>query len=123
MSIAGAVGLGVAISGIIIKFQKSVYDEKISVLQGYATELDNHLNILKGYKGAIPGFWNDETGKDFERVIDEQINQLTVARQRVEDLSHLYDNLKSTLDKSRNVVKEKVDEITGIVGALTGLSQ
>lgn len=123
MSIIGAVGAGVAISGIIIKFQKSVYDKKISELKGYANKLDSHLTTLQGYKQQIINFWKDKTGDEYVRAIDKQIQQLTTARQRVEDLSNLYDELKAALDSAQNTVTEKVNEISSIVGSLTGMTE
>lgn len=123
MSIIGAAGVGLAISGIVIKFQKSVYDKKIAELKGYANELDSHLTVLEGYKKEVPNFWNDDTGKEYVRVIDTQIRQLTTARQRVDDLSNLYDELKSALSGAQSTTKQKVDDIAGIVGALTGSTE
>lgn len=121
MSIIGAVTGTLAVTGIIIKFQKSVYDKKIAELQGYANQLDGHLTALQGYKNEIPGFWGDNTGDKYVRVIDQQIQQLTVARERVNDLSNLYDNLKAALDNAQNTVSSGVDEVMGIVASLTGL--
>lgn len=123
MSIIGAAGVGVAISGIIIRFQKYVYDQKIADLQSYVAKLDDHLARLESYKSEIPGFWGDETGKNFMRIIDTQIMQLRNARQSVDNLSKLYDNLKAALDSSQQTVSDKVSEISGIVGALTGLTE
>lgn len=120
MNVIGAVRVGLKTSGIIIKYQKSIYDKKISELKGYANDLDSHLTTLESYKKELPNFWKDETGNEYVRVIDEQIRQLETARKRVEDLSNLYDELKSALDSAQQTVKEKVDDITGIVGALTG---
>ena len=123
MSVAGAIGTGLMVSGIVIKFQKSIYDSKINELNGYATELDSRLATLEAYKSEIPGFWGDNTGEKYVQMIDKQIQQIRVTRQSIQDLSTLYDNLKQALDNAQNTVSDKVDELTGIVGALTGLTE
>lgn len=120
MSISGAVGVGLAASGIIIKYQKSIYDKKITELKGYANELDGHLTVLEGYKSEVRNFWKDDTGDNYVHIIEEQIQQLKTARQRVDGLSNLYDELKAALDSAKNTVTEKVQDIKGIVAALTG---
>lgn len=123
MSILGAAGTGLMISGIVIKFHKSVYDAKINELKGYAQELDARLATLEGYKNEIPGFWGDATGEKYVRMINDQIKQIRATRQSIDDLSTLYDNLKQALDNAQSTVSNKVDEIAGIVGSLTGLTE
>ena len=123
MSVRGAMALGGLAGGYVIKYAKSHYDKKISELQGYAAKLDSHLSTLQSYKSEIPGFWGDTTGEDYVKVIDSQIQQLTVARQRIDDLSNMYDAIKDAMDTAKNTVDEKVDEISAIIGGLTGLSE
>lgn len=123
MSILGAAGTGLMISGIIIKYQKSVYDAKINELKGYAQELDSHLQTLKTYRDEIRRFWDDNTAEKYITLINNQINQINVTRQSIDELSSLYDNLKQVLDNAQSTVSDKVDELGSLVASLTGLTE
>lgn len=121
MSLVGAMTVGTIASGIIIHFQKEVYDAKIDKLQGYAKKLDGHLATLESYKREIPGFWGDETGAQYVHEMEKQIQQIKNTRKSIDELSNLYDRLKEGLSKAQTTVSGKVDDISGILGGLTNL--
>lgn len=121
MSLIGAMTVGTLASGIIIHFQKEVYDLKIAKLQGYAKKLDGHLSTLESYKKEIPGFWGDETGAKYVQEMEKQIQQIKNTRKSIDELSNLYDTLKEELSKAQSTVSGKVDDISGILGGLTNL--
>ena len=120
--VAGATA-GAVVSGIVINFQKSVYDAKIAELQGYASELDGHLATLEGYKNEVPHFWGDATGEEYVAKINEQIQQIRNTRASIEGLSNLYESLKAALTDAQSKVSTKISEISGIIGSLSGLTE
>ena len=111
MSIKAAAGpaieAGLFANGVMFKYEKSLYLEKIQELEAHNAKLNQHLENLIALKAQMPGFWSDEKGEKAARALDKAIERVQSASKRIEDLNKIYQeavNEFENLDKDANAL-------------------
>lgn len=92
---------------LIIKYDKALYEAKITELQGYWNQLDGHLATMKDLKKQMFEFWNDETSEKVGLTLSEKIRVV----------KSTMDQTQQTIDFYRAAVQKLEGSNIGALGA------
>ena len=103
---------------LIIKYTKAQYQAKITELESYSQQLEQHLSRMEGLKEKMFQFWDDPNARTVGQVLNIQIRQVRNATTRTNDLLTFYRTSVEKLDASGGLASGLLEEAMGI---LTGL--
>lgn len=105
---AGIAGGKILTSGML-KYTKSVYEDKITELEGYNNRLNQHLQTLESLKSQIPGFWGASAGAKTVQALALTIEEVRSASERTANLRQIYRNTVEELDKQDILSEANLD--------------
>ncbi len=100
---------------MIIKYTKSLYEGRISTLEGDVKELEGHLTTLEGLKNQIKNFWEGETAAKWVNVLTAQIEKVRNSMHECNQLRATYKGIVDELGSKQTAVDEVVDDVLGAV--------
>ena len=103
---------------VIIRYAKTVYDNKISTLEGYISQLDGHLETLKGYRDELDKYWNDSEGRRYRELVSKEIKAVINARSRANSLRNIYDEASKALKAQQSIAGGILDEAEIVINSL-----
>lgn len=102
----------------IIKYTRSHYEKKISVLEEYAAQLDSHIQNLDGLKEKLKQIWDDEKGLAYYQEINKLIQSCRNANNRINRMRVIWIDASGEMSKTEALVSETVDLLKSKVDAL-----
>lgn len=105
----------------IIKYSKSVYEQKISKMEAYAKELQVHLTTLESLKNQVRNFWDDEQGSRYLSAITDQILKVRDSLDQISSLRATYSDILAELTNSSSMIDGVIEDVTSAVGNVIGL--
>lgn len=91
-----------------IKYEKSVYQAKISQLEGHHNQLNTHLGNMENLRNKLTEFWDDKNAQATLKVLNEQIRAVKVTMtQTATEISVL----KSTVEKLGGLDSKQEQEL------------
>ncbi len=99
-----------------IKYEKGVYQAKISQLEGHHGQLNTHLSNMENLRNKLTQFWDDARAQSTLKVLNEQIRavkltmtqtatEIAVLKSTVEKLGGLESKQDQELDTAFKVVE------------------
>lgn len=102
----------------IIKYTRSHYEKKISVMEEYAAQLDSHIQNLDGLKEKLKQIWDDEKGLAYYQEINKLIQSCRNANNRINRMRVIWIDARGEMSKTEALVSETVDLLKSKVDAL-----
>lgn len=91
-----------------IKYEKGLYLGKIAELEGYHTQLGNHLATMETLRGKMFSFWDDPQARKAGEMLVKEIRTVrNVMSQTMTELTML----KSIVEKQTGVEQKQDQEI------------
>lgn len=103
---------------IVVNYTKSQYEAKISELEGYYKQLEQHLQRMEGLREKMFQFWDDPNARTVGSVLEIQIRQVRNASARTMDMLTFYRNAVSQLDASSSLSNEILEGALSVLGFL-----
>ena len=103
---------------IIIRYSKSIYETKIGQLEGYANQLQAHLQTLEGLKDQVKNFWDDDEAADYLTTLSTQIIAVRNALDQTNRTKMMYEEVKGDLDKTQAATSGLLSEAGQIISSL-----
>ena len=100
---------------ISVKYTKAQYQAKITEIEGYYNQLEQHLARMQELKSQIFNFWNDANAQTTSQVLAAQIRNVQTAMDRTYDTITLH---KSAIDGLDGVNFEVSDILKDAIGML-----
>lgn len=124
MDPVSAVGAGWNIGTIsgaaILKYDRGIYEERLTELKSIKKELDQHLETLKSIKGELPGFWDDKLGNSLSATTQQWINNVEEGSEKLQSMISTTEDLIAELEKSLNSGAETLQEVNAAASAVSG---
>ncbi len=102
----------------IIKYTKAQYTAKITELEGYQSQLSQHLTRMEGLRDNMYSFWNDPNARTAGQMLSIQIRQVRNAMDRTADLLIFYKTAVEKLDASNvsgsSMISEAISVLEGL---------
>ena len=98
-----------------IKYEKGIYQAKITELEGYHSQLGTHLTNLETFKSQIFNFWEDERARKTARILVEEIRDV---KKIMTQTSVSITNLKNIVGKLGAVEAKEDQELDNTFRAL-----
>lgn len=117
-------------AGYILKYSAGTYQRKISALDGYYSQLLNHLEALTTLQNQMKEFWDgSESSAQYVGLIGDKINEVKNRmddckntniqyQQVVDDLA----NAGSTVDNIVSDIKDASKAVTDAAGAAASIA-
>ena len=102
----------------IIKYTATVYEQKISTLESYASQLSTHLDNLNNYKVQLGEAWNDATSAEYLKVITDYIIACKNALERVNSLRDIYQTAVNDINKYQTIVTGSIEDAVNVAKSL-----
>lgn len=109
-----------AINGVL-EFEKDHYERKLSDMEGYNKDLNNHLSTLEGLRDKIKTFWDDENAEKNIRLIETSISKVKESSDRVQKIIDACKGTIEILDDSKVSASEIIDQAINAVASVTDL--
>lgn len=94
----------------VVKYTKAQYEAKISELEGYHNQLNEHLARMEDLKSQLFKFWNDSNAQTTGMILAEQIRKVRTAMDRTTDSINMYksaiENLEGVNFSAGNILSE-----------------
>ena len=103
----------------IIKYTKSHYEKKISLMEEYAAQLESHIQNLESLKEKLKNTWDDENGLEYYRQINKLIQSCRNANTRIDNMRVVWLDASGEMSKTEGLVSETVDILKSKVEALS----
>lgn len=103
----------------ILKYSKAQYQAKISELEGYYAQLEQHLQRMEDLKSEMYNFWNDKNAQTTGQILAIEIRAVRSAMDRTNDMLTFY---KSAVDKLGGTDSAVGDLLQEALNLLSGLS-
>lgn len=114
---AAAIG-GIAASNFIFNYTKNQYEVAISKLEELVNQLDGHLSNLRELRANVPGFWDDDDGKEACNALDKTINRIVLEMDHAKALIRVYKEAVAEFDTSKNTVGNLLKDALGILDGI-----
>lgn len=101
-----------------LRYQKNVYQQRVSSLDNLTAALKNHLDRLNGYKAELPSIWQDEESARMISIIETMINQITKTMNNVERSSIAMKDIVSNMDTKTQAADDIMDDASKFLGLL-----
>ena len=103
---------------IMINYTKSQYLAKITELEGYYGQLEQHLGRMEDYKKQMFDFWNDQNAQDAGNVLTIEIRQVRNAMDRTADLLTFYKSAVEKMGGAGSTAKAILEDALSVLGGL-----
>lgn len=102
-------------SNIVLNYSRSYYEQKITALENYSRQLEQHLNTLDTLKGKIKDFWKDDDAITYMKTLNAQIGSVRRAQDMVNNLRATYAGLQHEIKKTQAKVTIDIEDISGML--------
>ena len=102
---------------LLIKYTKAQYQAKITELEGYYQQLEQHLTRMQDLKGQIFSFWNDANAQKTGQILAAQIRNVQTCMDRTNDTLIFYKAAIEKLDGADLSVSDLLDEALSVLGS------
>ena len=102
----------------MINYTKAQYEAKVSELEGYYSQLSDHLSKMEDLKNRMYQFWDDENARTTGKMLEIEIRQVRNSMERTKDILNFYKSSIAKLDSSNSAINNTLQEAISI---LTGL--
>ena len=124
MSVVSNVGTGWAIGTIageeVLKYDRGVYEERLTELKSIQQELAQHLDNLLNLKNEIPGFWDDMLGESLSATTQQWINNIKEADDKLQSMISTTEDLIAGLDETLGSADSTFEEVKAAASAISG---
>ena len=83
---------------ITVRYTKAQYMARITELEGYHGQLQQHLEKLEELREQVFDFWEDANAEKIGKILDIQIRQVQNSMDRTHDLLIFYKSAVEKLD-------------------------
>lgn len=101
-----------------LKFSKSQYMAKISELEGYYAQLEQHLARMEELKSEMFNFWDDPNAQTAGQVLAIQIRSVRSAMDRTSDMLNFYKSAVEKLGGTDSAVKDLISDALNLLSGL-----
>ena len=102
----------------IVKYTQAQYNAKITELEGYQSQLEQHLNRMEGLRDNMYTFWDDPNARTAGQMLGIQIRQVRNAMDRTTDLLTFYKTAVEKLDGSNLSASSMISEAISVLEGL-----
>lgn len=99
-----------------ILYDKVVYTDKISELEGYYSQLQGHLSTLEGYKEQMYQFWEDDKARTTGEALASMIRQVKNSMDSTQNMLNFYKRTVEKFDGTEKAIDESLQDVFGILG-------
>ena len=105
-------------SNIVLNYNRGYYEQKISAMESYGKQLEQHLNTLDNLKGKIKDFWQDDDAATYLKNLTMQISSVRGAQGLVDSLRTTYTELQQQIKETKDKVTIDVTDISGMLSII-----
>lgn len=111
---------GYAVEGtdVVLKFNKNVYENKITILEEYAKQLEGHLTKLESLKGRIHEFWKDPSSVEYVGLMTDQIIKIKNRQSEINRKVIMYQKISQQAGSVTNTIGEMVQSAKSALSKL-----
>lgn len=102
----------------IVKYTKAQYQAKITELEGYYAQLEQHLTNMENLKDNMFQFWDDENARTTGKILNATIRQVQNAMTRTSDLLIFYKSAIEKMSGADSTAKELLDDAFSVISSL-----
>ena len=106
----------------ILRYTKSVYDDKYDAVNRELARLKNNLGELTSLREQMFTFWNDESARQAGEMLQRQINTVKNEIHTVEGWLATYQTITDQLDRGAVFIEDAANEAIGALEAVGGLA-
>jgi len=114
-------GVGVVAGEAVLKYDRGVYEERLTELKSIKQELDQHLETLSSMKGELPGFWDDVLGESLSGTAQQWIDNITEASNKLQSMIATTEELIEGLDTRLGEADATLQGVKSAASAVSGL--
>lgn len=116
--VAGAAAAATAGAAIVLKYSKQEYQNKITELEGYYAQLENHLARLEALKTQMFEFWDDEkarrAGIALQEIILKVRNQLNYTNMTLSTFNNCVGDMDQTMTLVGSDLEQAISAVTSL---------
>lgn len=120
-AISAGWGVGTVAAEEVLKYDRGVYEERLSELESIKDELDQHLDNLVSMKGELPGFWNDMLGNSLSDTAQQWINNIQEASDKLQSMIATTEDLIQGLDATLGTADSTLQDVHTAANAVSGV--
>lgn len=117
----GGAKIGETIANGTLKYEKKLYQEKITEMEGYRTQLNSHFDKLQSLKARISTFCNDSNGETMTQTIEKASEQVKASSERVDKVITACKNSIEVLDNSKLNASGILEDALGLLNGISDL--
>ena len=102
----------------ILKYSKAQYQAKISELEGYYAQLEQHLARMEELKSQMFNFWDDPNAQTAGQVLAAEIRSVRSAMDRTSDMLNLYKSSVESMGGTDSAVKDLLSDALSVLGSM-----
>ena len=102
----------------ILKYSQAQYQAKISELESYYAQLEQHLQTMENLKSNMFSFWDDKNAQTDGQILAMEIRNVRSAMDRTNDMLTFY---KSAVEKLGGTDSAVDDLLQGALNLLSGM--
>lgn len=103
---------------ITVRYTKAQYMARITELEGYHGQLQQHLEKLEELREQVFVFWEDANAEKIGKILDIQIRQVQNSMDRTHDLLIFYKSAVEKLDGANLDVGQMLESALGTLAGL-----
>ena len=93
----------------VIKYSKSVYEQKLVTMEGYLSQLESSLDNLQNLKESMFQFWSDDRAREAAELLNEEIRQVRNAHRRTQDFITQYKSVITYMEGSDDAIGDLME--------------
>lgn len=117
----GGIKIGEAIANGTLKYEKKLYEDKITEMEGYRTQLNAHFDKLQALKARISTFCNDSNGEKMTRTIEKASEKVQASSERVDKVITACKNSIEILEQNKMQASESLEKAIGLLDGISDL--
>ena len=102
-----------------IKYTKSHYEKKITIMEECAAQLDGHIQNLENLKEKLKNIWDDENGLAYYAEINKLIQSCKNANNQIRRMRVIGMDSSEDMTKTESLIEETADLLKAKVSALS----
>lgn len=101
---------------LTVKYTQAQYQAKITELEGYYAQLEQHLTRMQELKSQMFNFWDDPNAQTTGQILAVQIRNVQNAMDRTSDTLSFYKSAIEKLDGVNISVGDLLGDALSILG-------
>jgi len=103
---------------VMVNYTAAQYQAKITELEGYYSQLENHLSTMENLKNSMFDFWNDANAQEAGQSLAAEIRQVRNAMDRTSDMLTFYKSAVEKLDGANINVTSLLQDALSLLSGL-----